>query len=85
MFKYTDIQQRLRRQPFVPVRFVTSAGETFDVPHPDLVWVGVRDIHIGTPHKNDPRTYDHVTRLAIMHITSMVDLPVAAKAGSNGE
>jgi hypothetical protein len=40
MFTAEDIRQRIKKQPFVPLRIVTNSGESYDVPHPDLVMVG---------------------------------------------
>jgi hypothetical protein len=49
MFTPSQIKDRVRQQPFVPLRIVTSSGEAYEVRHPDLVWIGTRDIHVGMP------------------------------------
>lgn len=84
MFTASDIQSRIRQQPFVPLRIVTSAGQAFEVFHPDLVLVGRRDVIIGTASTENSSIYEQVTRLAIMHITAMEDLPVSPSPGANG-
>ena len=33
MFTADEIEARLRRQPFVPVRVVTSLGQNYDITH----------------------------------------------------
>lgn len=78
MFRSEDIQARLRAKPFHPFRIVASEGLRYDVKHPDLVLVGVRDIMIGFPGPTNPTAYDRVTRLALVHIVSLEDLPVPA-------
>jgi hypothetical protein len=85
MFTSDDVFQRVQRRPFVPLRIVTSAGEQFDIYHPDLVLVGERDITVGTASTLNPRHYSTVSRLAIVHITALVDLPVASQPRTNGE
>lgn len=86
MYTGQDVKNRLKMQPFVPFRILTSGGNTFDVTHPDLVWVGVREIHVGTAHPDHPSLYDMTTRLAIMHIIGLQDLAVpSGPPGSNGE
>jgi hypothetical protein len=75
MFRYREIKARVRKQPFVPLRIVTSAGETFDIHHPDLIMVGRREVMIGQASSGDPAIYDGVDRVSIMHITAIKDLP----------
>jgi hypothetical protein len=80
MFTSDDIQARLHEQPFVPFRIVTSAGQTFDIPHPDLVMVGRRALVVGTASAENPAQFDLTTRVAIMHVTALEDLPVPQPA-----
>ena len=75
MFSAQNIQSRLHERPFVPVRFVTTAGQTYDVFHPYLVLVGARFLIIGLPSSHDPTIADQVTRISILHVTEMKDLP----------
>lgn len=85
IFTAEDIQARLREKPFSPLRFVTTTGQTYDVYHPDLVLVGRRDIQIGFPTADNPTVYDQVTRVALVHLTEMQDLPSTPSAPkSNG-
>ena len=49
MFRAEDIQARLRERPFHPFRIVVSEGLPYDIRHPDLVFVGARDLMIGFP------------------------------------
>jgi hypothetical protein len=82
MFRYREIKARVRKQPFVPLRIVTSAGETFDVYHPDLIMVGRREVTIGQESTADPAVYDGVDRVSIMHITAIKDLPGRKRGNS---
>ncbi|MGH9676562.1 MAG: hypothetical protein ACRD36_05620 [Candidatus Acidiferrum sp.] len=83
MFAPADIKDRLRRQPFLPVQIVTTSGQTYDVYHPDLVLVGQRYLLVGTPSPNDPGIFDRETRLAIIHVAELRDLP-GASVSTNG-
>lgn len=80
MFSPEDIKSRLRQQPFRPFRIIASEGQKFDVRHPDLVFVGSRDIMVGFPAPNNPTIYDGVTRLALIHILALEDIPVPASS-----
>jgi hypothetical protein len=84
MFTAKDILARVRQQPFVPLRLVTSSGQSYDVYHPDLILVGHRDLMVGTGSSEEPTFYDQVSHVAIMHITALQDLPTQSKPGMNG-
>jgi hypothetical protein len=85
MFTADAIHGRIRQIPFVPLRIVTSAGQSFDIYHPDLVLIGLRELTIGRASTENPAHYDQVTRLAIMHVTALEDLPIAAPPDANGQ
>lgn len=74
MFTSNDIKAKVRTQPFVPFRVITSSGAKYDIHHPEMVFIGHRDIQIGTEHKDDPTVYDQVVRLALLHITAIEDI-----------
>jgi hypothetical protein len=78
MFTAEDIQARMRGRPFIPVRIVTSTGETYDVHHPDLVMTGRRFLMIGLPASDNPTVADQVTRVAMVHVAELRDLPIVS-------
>jgi hypothetical protein len=82
MFNYQDIQGRLRQNPFRPFKIIASEGQEFEIKHPDLVFVGVRDLMIGFAAPQHPTAYDRVTRLAMVHVVALEDLPMAATPGN---
>jgi hypothetical protein len=84
MFRVEEIQARLRERPFVPLRIVTSSGESYDVMHPDLVLVGERSLIVGTASNSNPTIYAATSRVALMHITDLQDLPVPPATGTPG-
>jgi len=84
MFSPNEIQKRLNERPFRNLRIVTSSGQSYDVTHPDLVLVGSRDIMIGTASNDNPTFYDTVSRVALMHITDLQDIPNPPPKNTNG-
>ena len=84
MFNADDIQTRLRERPFVPVRLVTSSGQSYDIRHPDLVLVGRRFLIIGTASNENPTQIEAASRVAILHVADLQDIPQAAPSDSNG-
>lgn len=85
MFTADEIYRRVRQQPFVPLRIVTSSGESYDIYHPDLIMVGRRYLLVGTASSENPRHFDRESRVAIMHITALETLPASAQSDGNGE
>ena len=84
MYTAEEIQARLREKPFRPLRFIASEGLKYDIYHPDLVFVGRRDLQIGFAPPESPTIYDRVTRVALVHIVAMEDLPAPATPLGNG-
>ncbi len=84
MFTAEQIQERLRQRPFQPLRIIVSEGMHFDIPHPDLVLVGRRDITIGTPDATTPTVYDKQFRVALVHVVALEDLPATPSPTNNG-
>jgi len=74
MFRPEDIQARLRVQPFIPIRIIASEGLRYEVRHPDLVMVGVRDIIIGHDSPTRPGIYNQTTRVALLHIAAIEEI-----------
>jgi hypothetical protein len=84
MFRPQEIQARLRERPFRPIRLVVSEGLRYDINHPELLLVGQRDLIIGHPSPEDPKVYDRITRVAMVHLVGIEDLPTPTSPGSNG-
>jgi hypothetical protein len=85
MFSADDIQSRLRERPFVPLRVVTSSGQSYDVTHPELVLVGRRALIIGTASNENPSHFDAASRVALMHVVDLQDVPASKPTDGNGE
>jgi len=83
MYRPEDIQSRLREKPFRPLRIIVSEGLQYDIHHPDLVLVGSRDVMIGFPRADNPSIYDQITRVALVHVVALEDIP--ATTTGNGQ
>jgi hypothetical protein len=75
MFTPDDIHARLRAQPFIPLRVVTSLGQNYDITHPDWVLIGRQSLMIGIASPENPTQLETATRIALMHITDLQDMP----------
>ena len=85
MFNAEYFLTRLREQPFVPFRIITSSGQEYDVLHPDLVLVGKGRLIVGAASNDNPRTFETSSNVSMLHITDLQDLVMPAMAGSNGK
>jgi hypothetical protein len=83
MFTAKDIDKRVREVPFQPFRIVTSAGQEFDVHHPELVMIGTRWIIVGEPSNKNPKFAEQSTHVSLLHITALENVP--AKSKKNGK
>ena len=84
MFTAADLHARITERPFVPLRIVTSSGQSYDITHPDLVLVGTRALIIGVPCNDDPTIFEVANRVALLHITDLQEIPRAPTPGTNG-
>ena len=85
MFTSSDILFRVARKPFVPMRIITSAGDRYDVYHPDMIMIGRREVTVGTATADNPSVYERQSRVSILHVAAIEDLTAPTPAGSNGE
>ncbi len=81
-----ELTQMLRRQPFVPFRIHVTTGQTYDIRHPELVWVRRQCADIALDP--DPKTgvIDTAERVSLLHIVRIEDLETSAKSSKgNGQ
>ena len=71
MFTAAELKKHFRQQPFRPLRVHTTAGAAYDVRHPELVMIGVRELQIGLPSRQDPAVYDDWVCVPLLHVSSI--------------
>lgn len=77
-----NLRERLRRQPFKPLRVCTSDGKAYDVLHPEMMmltktWVSIA---IYDQSASSDEVPDRDVHISPMHITATEDLPEASNA-----
>jgi hypothetical protein len=85
LFSAEVIKARLNEKPFRPLRIIVSEGLSYEIEHPDLVWVGWRDLQIGFASPDHPTIYDRTVRIAMGLVVGLEDIPSAAPANKNGQ
>ena len=80
----SQLLEALRVQPFVPFRLDISEGATYEIRHPENLFVGIASVTIAV--RDDPHGYyQHVHTVAARHIIRMVPLVQLVEPESNGE
>lgn len=84
MITADDFRTKVKHQPFEPFRIVTSAGQEYDVQHPDLVLIGTRWVIVGKPSNKNTEFAEQETKISLLHVKALENLPMAGKAKKNG-
>ncbi len=69
-----EVLSYLKAEPFRPFRIRMNSGRTFDVPHPEMVRVGRRDLLIFTFISDTPDVYDRWENVSLLLIESISPL-----------
>jgi hypothetical protein len=78
---YEDLLNTLRKHPFEPFRIHLTDGHTFEVHHPDLIWVGQRVCLVGHRARDTSEpVFDRYDQVSILHITRLEPIPEHASA-----
>lgn len=76
------IREALTTHPFRPFRLYVSDGASYDVHHPDFCLVGVHDVFVGFPGREESAGFEHFTLIALTHVTRLEPIPPAAPPSS---
>jgi hypothetical protein len=74
-----DIKLWTKAEPFKPFRIVMNAGGTYDVPHPELVAVGVDSLIYFTLNEEQVYTAAKMLGLQLVDRIELLDPPAAGQ------
>ena len=60
-----------RKSPFIPFRIRMNSGRTFDVRHPEVLKVGLRDLHLYTYRDDNNDVFMRVESVSPLLIESI--------------
>lgn len=63
-----ELRDTLKQQPFEPFRLVMTDGASFEIRHPDLLWVGERSAMIGLTGKPGRTFYERAVKVDLQHV-----------------
>jgi hypothetical protein len=70
---------RLRRRPFVPFRIILSSGTTYDILHPEMLFVSKSGVTVAIYDKDQRPSPEEIpsreSLISFLHIAATEDLP----------
>jgi hypothetical protein len=78
MMTSKEILAYVHAEPFRPFQIHMASGRTFDIRHPEMVWVGKHDLVLFSLASDEPGVHDHWNTVSLMLIEfiSHLDAPV---------
>jgi hypothetical protein len=77
---------RLRRRPFVPFRLILTSGTTYDILHPEMLFISKNGLTVAIYDRDQRPSPDEIPMrealVSFLHIAATEDLPQpTSKAG----
>ena len=71
---------RLRRRPFVPFRLILSSGTTYDILHPEMLFVSKSGLTVAIYDRSQKPSPDEIpvreALFSYLHIAATEDIPL---------
>jgi hypothetical protein len=74
-----ELVSTLTQKPFEPFRIVVSDGMTYDIRHPDLLWVGQFTCYVGLTGKAGQTLFERSVKVDLDHITRIEPIKAPSK------
>jgi hypothetical protein len=69
-----DIKELLETKPFRPFRIFMTDGKTYDIPHPDFVWVLKSRFLVGMDGDTKNGIPDRADHCSLLHVVRVEEL-----------
>ena len=69
------VSEYVTAEPFRPFRIRMASGQTFDVPHPEMILVGRTSVRVYAVKEGDLNEKWHDTSLMLMETIEPLDVP----------
>jgi hypothetical protein len=66
-----EIRDTLRHQPFEPFRLVMTDGGSYEIHHPDLLWVGQRSASVGLVGDAGKEFFERSATVDLLHVVRL--------------
>ncbi len=83
----TELTELLRRRPFIPFRIHLTTGESYDIRHPELVWVFRQCADMAINPNPKTGVIERAERVSLLHIVRLepLEAPVQPEKGNGQE
>jgi hypothetical protein len=79
-----ELRDLLKQQPFEPFRIVLTDGTTYEIRHPDLLWVGLRTAYVGLTGQAAQTYFERSVRIDLLHIIRIEPLTTTPASSDGG-
>lgn len=79
-----ELRDSLKQQPFEPFRIVLTDGASYDIRHPDLLWVGQRTAYVGLTGEPGQTFFERAVKVDLLHVTRVEPLDAPQTPPRNG-
>lgn len=86
---YLELQKKLKQTPFQPFRLCLTDGVSYEIRHPEMLFLGKRGCVVGIAENPEDTAYDWSVDIDLLHVirTEPLEAPAPKQAppGTNGE
>lgn len=79
-----ELRDALRQQPFEPFRLVLTDGVGYEIPHPDLLLIGLRSATVGLTGTQGQTFYERTVKVDLLHVVRIEPIQSPSSASANG-
>jgi len=79
-----EFAQRVRTQPFTPLRVYLTDGQTYDIRHPDQIIISRSRIDIGVEPDPSSGVVNRIDHCSLLHVVRVEEIGNAAPPKSAG-
>ena len=76
-----ELKTYQKTEPFKPFRIVLNDGKTYDVPHPNFLWVRTWTIYVGTHGDVERGLWDRFDQIELNRVTGVEVIASAPQSG----
>ena len=80
--RVNTLKDVLKKAPFEPFRLVLTDGKTYDIPHPDYIWVWGSDVVIGTREKTEEGLSERFSIVDLFLVSRIEPVPLSKPVSS---
>jgi hypothetical protein len=77
-----ELREAQKRRPFEPFRIVLADGQSYDIRHPEMLWVGQWSFHVGFTSDTEQTLFERAIEIDLHHVLRIEPLQAAPSSGT---